>query len=47
MTQRSNTNDEERGEKVMKPFIEEEGDAEIEAVKRVLTDRSGLNLDTN
>jgi hypothetical protein len=36
-----------RVEKVMKPFIEEEGDAEIEAVKRVLTDRSGLNLDTN
>jgi hypothetical protein len=36
-----------RVEKVTKPFIEEEGDAEIEVVKRVLTDRSGLNFDTN
>jgi len=30
-----------RLERVMRPFIEVEGDAEIQAVKRVLTDRSG------
>jgi hypothetical protein len=36
-----------RVEKVMKPYIEEEEDAEIQAVKGVLTDRSRLNFDTN
>lgn len=35
-----------RVDKVMKPLMEEEGDIEIDIVKRVLTNRSGLNFGT-